>query len=293
MKPAPLSPDLIERILARLGLAQRPDPSLENLRRLYAAWCQRVPFDNARKLIHLHSGNAGPFPGSTPEDFFEAWLRHGTGGTCWSGAGAFQALLQSLGFEAERGIGTMMAAPNLPPNHGTVRVRFGEENYLTDCSMLHAEPLQLDGKAEARISHPAWGLSASRQGEKWHIAWRPLHKPDGLECRLESFGASREDYAQRYEQTRPWSPFNFELYTRLNKKDRVIGAGFGKKVLLKSDGTTESHPISDAERRKLLIEEIGLSEEIVSQLPADRPTPPPPWTKTAAASGNNPTTVRS
>jgi N-hydroxyarylamine O-acetyltransferase len=110
-----------------------------------------------------------------------------------------------------------------------------------------------------------------------------LHKVDGFECRLESFGASQGDYQQRYEQTRPWSPFNFELAARLNKKDHVIGAGFGKKVVLKSDGSVESHPISDAERRKLLVEEIGMSEEIVSRLPADRPTPPPPGSKTAAA----------
>lgn len=289
MKSALLSPATTERVLGRFGFAKQPEPTLENLRRLYAAWCQRVPFDNVRKLIHIHAGNTGPFPGSAPQDFFEAWLQHGTGGTCWSGAGAFHALLQSLGFSAERGVATMLAAPDLPPNHGTVRVRLDEENYLTDCSMLHAEPLLLDGATDARVAHPAWGLRASRRGDKWHITWRPLHKLDGLECRLETFGASREDYQQRYEQTRPWSPFNFELCARLNKKDHAIGAAFGKKVVLKSDGTAESHPISDAERRKLLIEEIGLSEEIVSQLPTDRPTPPPPGSKTAAASSNNST----
>jgi len=42
-----------------------------------------VPFDNVRKLIHVKSGKAGPLPGGTAEDFFTAWLRHGTGGTCW------------------------------------------------------------------------------------------------------------------------------------------------------------------------------------------------------------------
>lgn len=282
MKAVPLSPELTERVLSRLGFTKHPDPTLENLRCIYAAWCQRVPFDNVRKLIHLHTENPGPFPGSTAEDFFEAWLRHGTGGTCWSGAGAFQALLQSLGFDAERSIATMLAAPDLPPNHGTVCVRFDGESYLVDCSILHGEPLQLDGKTEVRIAHPAWGLRASRRGEKWHITWRPLHKLDGLECRLESFGASLEDYQERYEKTRAWGPFNFELAVRLNKKDHVIGIGFGKKVVLKSDGSTETSPISDAERRRLLIEEIGLSEEIVGQLPADRPTPPPPGSKTAA-----------
>jgi arylamine N-acetyltransferase len=221
-------------------------------------------------------------PGSTAQDFFEAWLRHGTGGTCWAGAGACQALWHSLGFAAERGLGTMMAAPNIPPNHGTVRVHFDNENYLTDCSMLHGEPLRLDENAETRIAHPAWGLRCAQREGKWHIAWRPLHKVDGFECRLEDFGLSGTDYQERYGQTRGWSPFNYEVYARLNKTDRVTGIAFGKTVVLKPDGGVESRTVSDAERRKLLIEEIGLSEEIVSQLPADRPTPPPPGSKTAA-----------
>jgi N-hydroxyarylamine O-acetyltransferase len=277
-----LPPELVERVLARLGFTQRPEPTLENLRRLYAAWCQRIPFDNVRKLIHIASGSTAPFPGTTAEDFFEAWLRHGTGGTCWAGAGALHALLLSLGFEAERGFGTMMAAPNLPPNHGTVRVLFGGEKYLTDCSILHMEPLHLDGRPEAQISHPAWGLRASRRDRKWHIAWRPLHKLDGLECRLEGFGLRAEDYQERYEKTRAWSPFNYEVCARLNKNDHVVGIGFGKSVVLQADGIAQSQPVTDAERRQLLIEEIGLSEEIVSQLPADSPTPPPPGSKTAA-----------
>jgi N-hydroxyarylamine O-acetyltransferase len=239
--------------------------------------------DNVRKLIHLSQGNSAPFPGSTAEDFFRAWLRHGTGGTCWAGAGACHALLQSLGFDAERGLGTMMAAPNLPPNHGTVRVRFGGENYLTDCSVLHGEPLRLDENTETTVNHPAWGARCSQRNGKWHIAWRPLHKTDGFECRLESFGLSGGDYQQRYEQTRGWSPFNYELAARLNKNDRVVGIGFGKAIVLQADGSVQSRPISEADRCRLLIEEIGLSEEIVSQLPADRPTPPPPGSKTAAA----------
>jgi arylamine N-acetyltransferase len=277
-----LPPELLEQVLARLGFPQRPEPTFENLRRIYAAWCQNVPFDNVRKLIHLRDGNSGPFPGSTAVDFLEAWLRHGTGGTCWAGSGACHALLESLGFHADRGLGTMMAAPNLPPNHGTVRVRFGGEHFLTDCSMLHGEPLRLDEKAETQVAHPAWGLRCSRRDGKWHITWRPLHKLDGLECRLENFGLSGSECQERYEKTRGWSPLNFELCARLNKNDRVVGIAFGKAVVLAADGSAQSRPISDADRRQLLVEEIGLSEEIVSRLPADRPTPPPPGSQTAA-----------
>ena len=130
MNIQPLPDELLERVLARLEISRQPDPTPESLRAIYAAWCRRVPFDNVRKLIRLRLGNTGQLPGDTSEDFFEAWLRHGAGGTCWPGAGACQALLQSLGFEAVRGIGTMLVVPGLPPNHGTVRVTFDRAHFL-------------------------------------------------------------------------------------------------------------------------------------------------------------------
>ena len=61
-----LSMDLLEQVLSKLGLAERPAPTLEGLQRLYAAWCRKVPFDNVRKLIHFHSHASGPLPGDDP-----------------------------------------------------------------------------------------------------------------------------------------------------------------------------------------------------------------------------------
>jgi len=272
---------LLEQVLARLGFQEIPATSAGDLAELYAVWCQKVPFDNVRKLIHLHAGNSGALPGSDAEDFFEAWLSHGTGGTCWAGAGALHALLASLGYDCQRGIATMLVAPELPPNHATVRVTVGGSVYLMDSSLLCGEPLPLDGKNETIISHPAWGLRCAQRDGRWHIAWRPLHKTDGFECRIEDFTAGEQDFLTYHEATRGWSPFNYELTARLNRGDEVIGASFGQAVTLGSDGSVNRVPVSTAERNRLLIEGIGLSEEIVSQLPADRATPPPPGSRTA------------
>jgi N-hydroxyarylamine O-acetyltransferase len=287
MKSNHLSEELLERVLSRFGFAHRPEPTLENLRRLYAAWCRNIPFDNVRKIIHVRSEDRGPLPGSTAEDFLEAWLKHGTGGTCWSNAGASYALFASLGFPVERGIATMLAAPDIPPNHGTVRATFNGVHHLVDCSMLCMEPLRLDENAETRVKHPAWGVRCANRDGHLHIAWRPLHKVDGFECRLESFGASQEDYRERYEQTRGWSPFNYQVTARKNRGDRVVGMSFGNIVSLEADGSVRQVPMSPSERARVLIEEVGLSEEIVSQLPPDVPTPPPPWSKTAHAAAHN------
>jgi N-hydroxyarylamine O-acetyltransferase len=271
-----ISPDLRERILLRLGLLKQPEPTLFGLRQFYAAWCDHVPFDNVRKLIHVRSQNPGPLPSFTPEDFFNGFLKFGTGGTCWAGSGALHALLRSMGFDAERGIATMMAAPNLRPNHGTVLVRLDGAKYLVDSAMLFVEPLLLDENNTTAVEHPAWGVQCSRKDSRWHISWRPLHKTDGFECRLERFGATWAEFQALHDATRGWSPFNFEVSARRNCKGAVVGVGFGQAVKLRNDGGVDRAPAAYKERCRILIEDLGLSEEIVVCLPDDLPTPKPP-----------------
>jgi len=278
-----LPQQLVERILTRLGFNQHPAPTLDGLNRLYSAWCQKVPFDNIRKLIHVRAANAGPLPGSTPQDFFEAWLQFGTGGTCWSGAGALHAFLASLGFDAVRCLGTMLAAPNLPPNHGAVLVKFKSEMFLVDSSILHGLPLRLNQDSDTSISHPAWGVRGVRRGEHWFIQWRPTMKPEGFECRLDRFPIEEKDFRESHERTRAWSPFNYELSLRTNRGDSVLGVAFGHSVSLLTDGTVARAPLTASERRRLLIEAVGINEGLVMQLPDDVPTPPPPGSQTAQA----------
>jgi N-hydroxyarylamine O-acetyltransferase len=282
--PDPLSHQLLDRVLAKLKV-DREKPSLEGLRRLYSAWSHShaVPFDNVRKLIHVSSGDSAPLPGSTAEDYLEAWLKHSTGGTCWAGANAMHAVVSALGYTAFRCIATMMAAPNIPPNHGTVAVLFEEGLFLVDSGMICNEPLLLDADIPTSIEHPAWGVQCSPREGRFHISWRPLLRLDGLVCRIESIGATGDDYRKNYEKTRDWSPFNYELTTRLNSGDQVIGCFQGKKATLAADGSVLTHLMSPEDRKQLLVESIGMSEEIVSQLPEDRPTPPPPGSATALA----------
>jgi arylamine N-acetyltransferase len=285
-----LSTDLLERVLAGLGLSNRPTPDLSGLQAVYAAWCRKVPFDNVRKLIHVHNHDPGPLPGDNPTDFFEAWLTYGTGGTCWSGNGALYALLVTLGFAASRGIGTMLVAPAIPPNHGTVLVTCEGIRYVVDASILHSAPLPLHEHAPTEIVHPAWGVQCAQRDGHWYIRWRPLHMPEGLDCRLDVMTATREQFQALHEQTRPWSPFNYELSARLIRGDTIVGAAVGKRVELDSTGGVIRTPCSDADRRRVLIEELGMHEEIVHRLPLDTPPPPPPWSRTAQ---NTPAAARS
>lgn len=271
-----LAPALVERVLEKLKLSIQPAPTLAGLRTLYAAWCCNVPFDNVRKLIHLQRKDAAPLPGDQPADFFEAWLRYGTGGTCWAGNGALHALLVSLGFTSARGLATMLVTANLPPNHGTVAVDCEGKRYLVDASILHGEPLELAESGHAAVSHPSWGVQFDVRAGQKIVRWRPLHRPEGFDCRIDQLGASAETFGTFHEKSRPWSLFNYQLYGRLNRGGTVIGTAFGQRIEFDAAGTLLQRGLDGQARLRFVVEELGIKEEIAVLLPADVPTPPPP-----------------
>ncbi len=271
-----LSPTIAEQVVERLGFRSFPAPNLSSLRLLYDAWCRRVPFDNIRKLIALRGQHSGPLPGDDPTDFFSAWLRYGTGGTCWAAHGALHALLITLGFNSMRGVATMLVAPNIPPNHGTLTVVLDEERYLLDASMLHGEPLRLRPTEPAEIGHPAWGIRSTFEQGQWLLHWRPLHRTEGVDCRIDALETDADDFQRRHEDTRVWSPFNHELVVRLNRGHRVTGIAFGRQVEIDDLGNVVDLPLDSIQRIKFLIEILGIDESIVAALPLDEKTPPPP-----------------
>jgi N-hydroxyarylamine O-acetyltransferase len=278
-----LSMDVLERVLSRLGLADHPTPTLDGLHTLYAVWCRKVPFDNVRKLIHIHHHDPGPLPGDDATDFFEAWLADGTGGTCWAGNGALHAVLVSLGFDAVCGMGTMRADPEAPPTHGTVVVTCDGTRYLVDASILHGAPLPLHESAPTGVAHPAWGVYCRKHDGAWHIRWRPVHQPDGLDCRLKYLHVSRETFQERHEHSRAWSPFNYEVYARAIRGETVVGVAHGQRVAFDSAGGVSHTPMGGDDRLRVFVDELGMREEIVRRLPPDTPTPPPPGFRTTQA----------
>lgn len=278
----PLEPALVESVLERLGFTERPDPDLEGLRAVYAAWSRSVPFDNLRKLIHVDSGDTGPLAGDDVREFLGAWLAWGTGGTCWAGNGALCALLQALGFDAVRGIGTMMVAPDLPPNHGTVVVRMDDRRWLVDASMLHVEPLLLDDDTETGVDHPGWGVRCAKRDGKWRVRWRPLHMPDGVDCRIDLLQTDAASFCDHHEATRGWSPFNYQANARRIRDGRVTGLAFGLHVEIDASGNVTSRQVDHDGRLRVMVEDLGIHPELAERVPPEKPTPPPPWSASAA-----------
>jgi N-hydroxyarylamine O-acetyltransferase len=267
--------DLVDAVLARLGLEQRPASDLPGLQSLYAAWCGSVPFDNSLKLIHSSEGLPWPLPGATADDFFGSWLEHGTGGTCWAGNGALHDLLAALGFAVERAIATMMPVPDIPgPNHGSVVVTIERERWIADASILSGAPIRIPeaGIASDSSPMPRFEWLDGRPA----VSWRILNAPDGFPCRIERIGADREEWDALHRQTVRWSPFNYQLNTRLFRDGLSFGAAGGQRFVFRRDGTFDASPLEGEERAVFLVKELGISEEIAARVPADRPIPPRP-----------------
>jgi N-hydroxyarylamine O-acetyltransferase len=265
--------ELVEPVLARLGI-ERPGTDLDGLTSVYGAWCRSVPFENTRKMIHVLEGLEGPLPGSTAEDFFDGWLRLGTGGTCWAGNGALHDLLEALGFEVDRGIATMLLRRDVAgPNHGTVIVTVGDRRYVTDASILSGEPLVLLESGDSPVPGPLPRLDWVDGSPA--VIWRILRAPDGFPCRIDRIGAEAEEFDELHRRTREWSPFNYMLTARLMSGATTIGIEAGQRFVLR-EPDLEAEPIEGEDRARYLADGLGIAPEIAFRVPADRPVPPPP-----------------
>jgi hypothetical protein len=138
------------------------------------------------------------------------------------------------------------------------------------------EPASLVGSAATAVARRAWATHCAFRDGHWSIRWRPLHKLDGLDCRIDRLDATAAMFSELHEQSRAWSPFNYELYVRLNRGESVIGAAFGRRIEFDGRGAAAPRPLRGEDRIRFLIEEIGIHEELAHELPPDLPTPPPP-----------------
>jgi N-hydroxyarylamine O-acetyltransferase len=269
-----LEPALVESILERLGFSAAPKPDADGLADIYVAWCRSVPFDNLIKRIHLVSGDSSPLPNGMPDTFFDCYLRHGTGGTCWPSAAGLHALLVSLGFDARRGSAamadTMMeGAPQ--HSHGTTLVRIDGVDHWVDSSMLTDRVLPLHTGETTRLGGPIHPLRAEPVGNLWRIWWEPRGHGEEMSCLLLDENSTQAHYLARYEYSRAWSPFNLWVHAVRNTDEGRVSVTNGSRFQ-RSAETIDKREMG-ADRERILIEEFGYSEEIVAALPPDDPAP--------------------
>lgn len=252
---------ITERVLTRLGFSSPPSTDIAGLSALYAAWCISVPFDNIGKLIALRTSPGDPLPGMDATEFFERWLAHGVGATCWATANALHELLVNVGFDAHRVAGSMRDTGYI--GHGSVRICIDRTDWLADSSLLTDIPVPLT--TEIFVANSGTFGAESEPSVGSHIVWAD-NPPDAtlMPCRISIYRASHEFYVERYEASRQRSSFNDRLYARCNRLGERLVLNGNTRISKTAVGTQ----IDELQRDELfscLIREFGVSDEFVDR----------------------------
>jgi len=256
-----LGSELRDRVTERLGFSSAPSPNFSGLKALYGAWCANVPFDNVCKMIALRAGGDLPLPGMQAEEFFEMWLTHGAGGTCWAMSNALLELALSLGFKAHRIAGCMNDRGII--NHGSVRVTIDGSEWLVDASVHTNVPLLLNDEVFVN-SDPVFAAEVEPAGATHVIWWNPPPSSAYRPCRLLADPVDYAYYLAAYERSRARGPFNQWLFARHNRPGEVLVL-FGHTRFSKTADGLQDRDLSPEEVIEALHEDIGISQELVEQ----------------------------
>ena len=268
-----LSPALVERVLAKLGLGDRPSLDLAGLNTLFSAYCGSISFDNIQKRIWFASDQRGPLTGGDPTEFFENWLAHGTGGTCWPINGGMYALVHALGFTARRITGSVIVE-GYPPgaNHGSVVVTLDRMDYLVDAWMGSFKALPL---VRGRPTSTGGGLHEIKAVPTEcgfeilsYTGWNRV-KPLPFRPEPEHDPVDHAFFLARYDRTKKVGFFNDALLISRRTPDSILTIGRTNKIRVAADGSVTKTEVTEAERKAALVKELGISEEIVEALPPD------------------------
>lgn len=270
-----LAPELVERVLAKLGLRDRPSLDLAGLNSIYAAFCTNVPFDNIQKRIWFASDQTTPLPGGDPIEFFENWLRHGTGGTCWPINGGMYALVQALGFAARRIAGSVIVE-GYPQgaNHGSVLVTLDGVDYLVDAWLASFKVLRLVPGTPASTGQGIHDIRAVPIENGFeilcYVGWK-RDAPLAFWPEPEHDPVNHTFFLARYDCTKTVGFFNDALIICRHFLNRILSIARDNEITVTADGSVTKTEISEADRKAVLVEELGISEEIAKKLPPDVP----------------------
>jgi N-hydroxyarylamine O-acetyltransferase len=275
-----ISANLLERVLLELGLRNRPAADLAGLQEIYAAYSWHIPHDNVQKRIWLVGDRSNQVTGGDPSEFFENWLVHGTGGTCFPANGALCELLSTLGFNARRILGSVMIEGlEREANHGTVLVRIGDTDYLADAQLASFSVLPLVPGQPASTGEGIHDINAIPFEGGFNVQWypgskrqRPMVTRLDLQCAPVDHSAFVAQYALSARRDLRRSPYNEALFIGRHFPNHILNIGRNTLTKIYSNNVITKREITLTERAQILIDEFRLSAEIVAAIPPDEET---------------------
>ena len=256
-----LAPEVAEKVLKRFAINLPLIPNEEGLTKLYRGWCRNIPFDNFWKRLKLNKQEFSDQDQINANQFFEIWLQHGLGGTCWTTANAMCELLKHLKFDVRVITGSMgdMGAVN----HGSLLVSFNDgKEYIVDTSILNEQPIKIDG---VHIENPVHPIQLYNESEAIKIIFEHCTKREPMPCAINKDIISREQIAEFYETSLENSLFNDCVYIRKNEEG-IIHSIVGTTYYTKSGNTLGKKKLNEEERKEVLVNIMGLSKEIVAHV---------------------------
>jgi arylamine N-acetyltransferase len=130
----------VDEILDDLELP-RAEPGRGYLERLFLRFNERVPFENASKIVRHAAVSDPAAKPRDPETFWRDRIEAGSGGTCFERVAAFDALLRELRFSARLAFGRVRK----DDDHSALLVELSGEQWICDAgfplpALLPARP---------------------------------------------------------------------------------------------------------------------------------------------------------
>jgi len=204
-KPRHTEPGLLDRVLERWEL-ERPPATLAGLDALHAAHINRVPFENATKIVKAARAGSAESAMRGPVEFWEEHLRWGSGGTCFAATSAYQFLLRYLGFKSEVIFCHLPA--HEPDAHIALLVETEQGRVLVDVGYALPAPLPLPARTALRRRTPYYDLEIRRGPQEEYLVFSEDDRGQRFRYRFTPGATSEAHFAVAWRKTfRPEAPY--------------------------------------------------------------------------------------
>jgi arylamine N-acetyltransferase len=183
------------------------------------------------------------------------------------------ALARALGYRARRIAGSVII-PNYPvgANHGSVLVNLDGVEYIFDLVLggFKVLPLVSGRSASAETGMHNVQVVPLESGA-FELAFRLGFAPAPLPFRTEPEHdpVDHAFFLARYNNANRVGFFNDTLLISRRFANSIVTVGRGKKIVVTPDGASNITELSADQRKEVLVQELGLSPEVVSMIPPD------------------------
>jgi hypothetical protein len=257
----------VEDVLEALDLS-RAEPGSGFLDALYVRFNDRVPFENASKIVRDAEVADEARKPRTPDVFWADHLERGAGGTCFARVAAFDALLNALGFRTRRTLGQVRN----PDDHAALFVATSAGETVADVgfplpALFPAAPGFVEtGVAGLRIEAVPDGFRVDYEGGV----------PEGPRTIfVGSETVSPERYLELWRRTfRKGAPFLQEVSLRRELGNRALS--FARGEVRVDDRHSRLRVPLPGPRAAALATLFGLEQKLLSRAFAIAGDPAPP-----------------